>query len=130
VKRAIETPHAPKPVGHYSQAIETRDLVFCAGQIGLDPDTGKLVEGGVAAETERALTNLEAVLDAVGLTLADVVKTTVFLLDLAEGPTVGTIYTSHFSAPLPARSTVQVSALPLGARIEIEAIATRRSVAS
>ena len=126
MRRPVETPEAPKPIGPYSQAIDTGGLVFCAGQIGLDPATGKLVEGGIRAEAERAITNLEAVLDAVGLTLGDVVKTTVFLIDLADGPTVGTIYANHFPPPAPARSTVQVAALPAGARVEIEAIATRR----
>jgi 2-iminobutanoate/2-iminopropanoate deaminase len=126
VRRAVETPDAPKPIGPYSQAIDTGGLVFCAGQIGLDPATGKLVEGGAAAEAERAIRNLAAVLAAVGLTLADVVKTTLFLVDLADGPAVGKIYGVHFTEPYPARSTVQVAALPAGARVELEAIAVRR----
>jgi 2-iminobutanoate/2-iminopropanoate deaminase len=126
VKRVVDTEKAPKPIGPYSQAIDTGDIVFCAGQIGLDPATGRLVDGGVAAEAERAIANLVAVLDAVGLRLTDVVKTTLFLVDLADGPVVGKIYGVHFPAPHPARSTVQVAALPAGAHVELEAIAVRR----
>jgi 2-iminobutanoate/2-iminopropanoate deaminase len=126
VRRVVDTDTAPRPIGPYSQAIDTGALVFCAGQIGLDPETGKLVEGGTAGEAERAIANLAAVLQAVGLTLADVVKTTLFLVDLADGPTVGAIYGRHFPTPYPARSTVQVAALPAGAKVEIEAIALHR----
>jgi 2-iminobutanoate/2-iminopropanoate deaminase len=126
VKRVVETERAPTPIGPYSQAIDTGSIVFCAGQIGLDPATGKLVEGGVTAEAERAIANLTAVLEAVGLRLRDVVKTTLFLVDLADGPAVGKIYAGHFPAPHPARSTVQVAALPAGAHVELEAIAVRR----
>ena len=126
MRRVVETERAPKPIGPYSQAIDTGGIVFCAGQIGLDPATGKLVEGGPAAEAERAVANLAAVLEAVGLRLTDVVKTTLFLTDLADGPAVGKIYASHFPAPHPARSTVQVAALPAGAHVELEAIAVRR----
>ena len=126
MRRVVETERAPKPIGPYSQAIDTGGIVFCAGQIGLDPATGKLVAGGSEAEAERAIANLAAVLDAVGLRLTDVVKTTLFLTDLADGPAVGKIYAAHFPAPHPARSTVQVAALPAGAHIELEAIAVRR----
>lgn len=126
MRRVVETDAAPRPIGPYSQAVDTGSLVFCAGQIGLDPGTGTLVAGGAAAEAEQALRNLAAVLTAVGLGLADVVKTTLFLVDLSEGPAVGAIYTARFAEPYPARSTVQVAALPAGARVEIEAIAVRR----
>jgi len=126
VRRAVDTETAPKPIGPYSQAIDTGTLVFCAGQIGLDPTTGTLVQGGAAAEATRAIANLEAVLVAVGLGLGDVVKTTLFLTDLADGPAVSAIYAQRFAAPHPARSTVQVAALPAGARVELEAIAARR----
>ena len=126
MKRVVETENAPKPIGPYSQAIDTGSIVFCAGQIGLDPATGKLVDGGVAAEAERAIANLTAVLEAVGLRLTDVVKTTLFLVDLADGPVVGKTYAAYFPAPHPARSTVQVAALPAGAHVELEAIAVRR----
>ena len=126
MKRVVETEKAPKPIGPYSQAIDTGGIVFCAGQIGLDPTTGTLVAGGVGAEAERAIANLAAVLEAVGLRLTDVVKTTLVLVDLADGPAVGKIYAAHFPAPHPARSTVQVAALPAGAHVELEAIAVRR----
>jgi 2-iminobutanoate/2-iminopropanoate deaminase len=126
VRRPVETDRAPRPIGPYSQAIETEVAVFCAGQIGLDPDTGTLVEGGAAAEMERAIASLEAVLQAVGLDLAAVVKTTLFLTDLSAAPAVGEVYAARFPRPYPARSTVQVSALPAGAHVELEAIATRR----
>ena len=126
MRRVVETDAAPKPIGPYSQAIDTGPLVFCAGQIGLDPATGTLVGGGAVAEATRAIANLDAVLAAVGLGLGDVVKTTLFLTDLADGPAVGAVYAERFPAPHPARSTVQVAALPAGARVEVEAIAVRR----
>ena len=126
MRRPVETARAPRPIGPYSQAIETEAAVFCAGQIGLDPATGTLVDGGAVAEMERAITNLEAVLGAVGLDLSAVVKTTLFLTDLADGPAVGKVYAARFREPYPARSTVQVAALPAGAHVELEAIASRR----
>ena len=125
-RRPIESPSAPRPVGPYSQAIAASALVFCAGQIGLDPASGKLVPGGTVTELRQALANLAAVLAAAGLGIEDVVKTTLFLVDLADGPAVNAVYGEIFRAPYPARSTVQVSALPAGARIEIEAIAVFR----
>jgi len=124
-RRAIDTAAAPRPIGPYSQAVVAGDLVFCAGQIGLDPATGRLVAGGAHAEAERACENLRAVLAAAELTLAAVVKTTVYLVDLADGPAVGEVYARHFPAPHPARATVQVAGLPAGARVEIDAIAVR-----
>ena len=126
MRRPVDTPAAPRPIGPYSQAIDTGTLVFCAGQIGLDPATGALVEGGAAAEAAQAIRNLAAVLSALGLGLADVVKTTLFLVDLQDGPAVSAIYAREFAAPYPARSTVQVAALPAGASVEVEAIAVRR----
>ena len=126
-RRAIESAAAPRPVGPYSQAVAGGDLVFCAGQVGLDPASGALVAGGTVAELRQALANLAAVLAATGLGLDDVVKTTLFLVDLADGPAVNAVYGAVFRAPYPARSTVQVSALPAGARVEIEAIAARRA---
>jgi 2-iminobutanoate/2-iminopropanoate deaminase len=101
------------------------DLVFCAGQVGLDPATGRLVPGGTIPELRQALANLHAVLAAAGLGLDAVVKTTLFLVDLADGPAVNALYGATFTAPYPARSTVQVAALPAGARVELEAIARR-----
>ena len=124
---AIESGGAPHPVGPYAQAIAAGELVFCAGQIGLDAETGELVPGGTVAELRQALSNLAAVLAAAGLGLDDVVKTTLFLVDLADGPVVNAAYGAVFRAPYPARSTVQVSALPAGARVEVEAIAARRA---
>ncbi len=123
MKKAVETHAAPAAIGPYSQAIACGDLVFCSGQIGIDPALGTMVEGGIEAETRRVLDNLREVLSAAGLGLRDVVKTTVFLVSLADFDTVNRIYGEHFSAPYPARSTVQVSALPRHARVEIEAIA-------
>jgi 2-iminobutanoate/2-iminopropanoate deaminase len=124
-RRALETPDAPRALGPYSQAVVAGETVFCAGQVGLDPATGKLVPGGIAAETRRVLENLAAVLAAADLSLADVVKTTVFLVDLAEFAAMNEVYGRHFTPPYPARATVQVVALPAGARVEIEAIAVR-----
>lgn len=123
MKRRIDTDLAPRPVGPYSQAIEVDGWVWCAGQIGVDPSSGRLVDGGVAAEAERALRNLESVLDAAGATMADVVKTTIFLADIADFATVNEIYARVVPDPAPARSTFAVAALPRGARVEIEAVA-------
>ncbi len=125
MNKAIETRLAPAAIGPYSQAIDDGEAVYCAGQIGLDPATGRLVEGGIEAETRRALENLRAVLDAAGLGLDAIVKTTVFVVDLADFEVVNRIYGEHFNPPYPARSTVQAAALPRRARVEIEAIARR-----
>jgi 2-iminobutanoate/2-iminopropanoate deaminase len=123
VKTAVSAPAAPAPVCPYSQAIRAGALVFVAGQIGLDPVTGRLVEGGTEPELARVLENLAAILGAAGLGMAAVVKTTVYLTDLRDMPLVNTLYARAFPAPLPARATVQVAALPAGARVEIEAVA-------
>jgi 2-iminobutanoate/2-iminopropanoate deaminase len=101
--------------------------VFCSGQLGLDPATGDLVEGGVEAQAERALRNLQAVLDAAGATFGDVVKTTIFLVDIADFAAVNAVYARFMPDPPPARSTVGVAALPKGGRVEVEAIARRAS---
>lgn len=122
-RRAVSTTGAPAAIGPYSQAIALDGLLFTAGQAGLDPSTGALVEGGIEPETERVLANLEAVLDAAGCTWSDVVKTTVFLIDMADFAAVNAIYGRFVVDPPPARSTVAVAALPKGARVEIEAIA-------
>jgi 2-iminobutanoate/2-iminopropanoate deaminase len=124
-RQAISTTGAPGAVGPYSQAIAAGDLVFCAGQVGLDPTTGELVDGGVEAQAERCLKNLEAVLDAAGLTFADVAKTTVFLAEIGDFGAVNAVYGRYMPEPPPARSTFAVAALPRGARVEIEAIAVR-----
>jgi 2-iminobutanoate/2-iminopropanoate deaminase len=125
MKKAVETHAAPSAIGPYSQAIVHGDMIFCSGQIGLDPASGKIVDGGVEAQTRRVLENLREVLLAAGFTFAYVVKTTVFIVDLADFDIVNRIYGEHFEAPYPARSTVQVSALPRNALVEIEAIARR-----
>jgi 2-iminobutanoate/2-iminopropanoate deaminase len=124
-RRAVSTGAAPSAVGPYSQGIATDDLVFCSGQVGLDPASGELVSGGIEAETERALKNLGAVLDAAGCSFADVVKTTCFLADIADFATFNAIYARFFPDPPPARSTFQVAALPKAARVEVEAVAVR-----
>lgn len=124
-RRAVQTGDAPAAVGPYSQAITTDALVFCAGQVGLDPATGNLVEGGLEAQTERALKNLSAVLDAAGCSFADVVKTTCFLIDIDDFAAFNAVYARFMTDPPPARSTFAVAALPKGARVEIEAIAVR-----
>ena len=124
-RRAISTKGAPSAVGPYSQAITTHDLVFCSGQVGLDPATGELVPGGLEGQVERVIRNLEAVLDAAGCTLADVVKTTCFLADINDFATFNAIYARFFPDPPPARSTFAVKALPKSALVEIEAVAVR-----
>lgn len=123
-RRAVATSAAPAAIGPYSQAIVSGDLVFCSGQVGLDPATGDLV-GGVEAQAERAMRNLAAVLDAAGCTFEDVVKTTIFLADIADFGAVNAIYARHLPDPPPARSTVGVGALPKGALVEIDMIARR-----
>ena len=125
MKKAVETHAAPMAIGPYSQAVTHGDLVFCSGQIGIEPASGMMVEGDIETETRRVLDNLREVLGAAGFKLTDVIKTTVFLISLADFETVNRIYGEHFNAPYPARSTVQVSALPRHARVEIEAIACR-----
>jgi 2-iminobutanoate/2-iminopropanoate deaminase len=121
--KCISAESAPKAIGPYSQGMAAGGWVFCSGQLGLSPVTGELVPGGVTAQTERALRNLSAVLEAAGSSLSKVVKTTVFLTDLSHFKEVNEAYAVHFPAHPPARSTVQVAALPKGASIEIEAIA-------
>jgi len=124
-RRAVATGAAPEAAGPYSQAIATHDLVFCAGQTGRDPATGQLVEGGVEAQTERVLRNLEAVLDAAGCTFGDVLKTTVFLVNIGDFAAMNAVYARFMGDPAPARSTIGVAALPGGALVEIEAVAVR-----
>ncbi|HUA32866.1 MAG TPA: RidA family protein [Candidatus Binataceae bacterium] len=126
MKKLIQTNEAPAAIGPYSQAIDTGTTIFCSGQIALDPRSGTLVDGGIEHETRRVLENIREVLAAAGLSLVDVIKTTIFLVDLSEFDIVNRVYGEHFSAPYPARSTVQVAALPRKARVEIEAIAAKR----
>ena len=122
MKKIITAQNAPAALGPYSHAVSTGELVFTSGQLGIDPATGKLAEG-IEAQAEQALINLEQVLAAAELTFANVVKTTIFLADLADFAAVNGIYATRFPAHPPARSCVQVAALPAGAKIEIEAIA-------
>ncbi len=122
---SIRTEHAPAAIGPYSQAVVVGDLVFTAGQIALDPTGGKVVEGGVEAQTARVMKNIAAVLEAAGSSLSQVVKTTVFLTDMADFPAMNKVYAEAFGDHKPARATVAVAGLPLGARVEIEAVATR-----
>lgn len=123
MKKVIDTPEAPKAVGPYSQAVAAGGFLFAAGQIPLDPATGELVEGGVTAQTERVLRNLAGVLRANGMTFANVVKSTVFMVDLGQFAGMNAVYSRYFSEPFPARSTIQVAALPKGAQVEIEVVA-------
>ena len=126
-RQAISTGGAPGAIGPYSQAIRSGDMVFCSGQLGLDPASGELVDG-VEAQAERALRNLQSVLDSAGLGFDDVVKTTIFLTDMGDFAAVNAVYARFMPDPPPARSTVQVAALPKGGLVEIEAIARRVQV--
>jgi 2-iminobutanoate/2-iminopropanoate deaminase len=125
MKKVVSTDGAPKAIGPYSQGIDTGSLVFVSGQIPLDPATGQLVGGTIAEQTERVIQNVKAILAASGLELAHVVRTTVYLVDLGEFAAMNEVYARHFPKDPPARATVQVAALPKGARIEIDAIAIR-----
>jgi 2-iminobutanoate/2-iminopropanoate deaminase len=120
----VATNGAPKAIGPYSQGIRVNGFVFTAGQVALDPKTGELVAGAIAEQTSRALENLSAILTAAGSSLSQVVKTTVFLVDMADFAAMNEVYGRAFGTHRPARSTVAVAGLPRGARVEIEAIAT------
>ncbi len=119
----VLSPEAPQPIGPYSQAIRSRDFLFCSGQIALDPASGTMVVGSVEDETKQVIKNLRAVLHAAGATFANVVKTTIFLTDMNDFAAVNRIYEVGIGTSRPARSTVQVAALPKSARVEIECIA-------
>ncbi len=123
MKKVIATPEAPAAVGPYSQAISTGNLLFCAGQIPLDPRTGEMVPGGVTEQTIRVCQNIAAVLRANSMSFANVVKSTVFLVDLKEFAAMNAVYSEYFKEPFPARSTIQVAALPRDAQVEIEVTA-------
>ncbi|GIV08362.1 MAG: endoribonuclease [Fimbriimonadales bacterium] len=122
-KQAILSQDAPAPIGPYSQAVRVGDWIFISGQIPIDPATGKMITGGVATQTKQVLQNLQAVLTAVGLNLDSIVKTTIYMTDLNLFAELNEVYANYFHPPFPARATVQVSALPMGAQVEIEAIA-------
>lgn len=122
-KQAVIAEGAPKALGPYSAAVTVGPFVYASGQTGIDPATGELVPGGVEAQTRQVLRNLAAVLEAAGSSFSDVVKTTVFLQDMADFPVMNAIYAEHFTEPYPARSTVQVAGLPKAGAVEIEAVA-------
>jgi 2-iminobutanoate/2-iminopropanoate deaminase len=121
--KRILTPDAPQPIGPYSQAILAEGVLFCSGQIPIDPSTGELLDGDVAAQADRALRNIQAVLAAGGCSFADVVRTTIYLVDMADFAAVNAVYDTYLGSVKPARSTVAVAALPKGARIEIDCVA-------
>lgn len=123
MKRIIATSEAPAAVGPYSQAVAVGNLLFCAGQIPLDPATGEIVGEDVTAQTERVCQNITGVLKANGMTFANVVKATVFLTDLANFAAMNAVYAKYFTEPFPARSTIQVAGLPRGSQVEIEVTA-------
>jgi 2-iminobutanoate/2-iminopropanoate deaminase len=123
MKKIISTAEAPAAIGPYSQAVRSGRFLFCSGQIPLDPKSGKIVPGDIAAQTQRVLNNIRALLKTEGLTFDKVIKTTIFLTNLSDFQTVNEVYASYFKGQPPARSTVQVSALPMGANVEIEVIA-------
>jgi 2-iminobutanoate/2-iminopropanoate deaminase len=126
-KSIVRTDNAPAPFqgAPYSQGVVFGDLVFVAGQLGIDPTTGEVVEGGIGPQTERAMENLRAILEEAGSSLEKVLKTSIFLVDLADFTAMNEVYARFLSEPFPARATVQIGALPSGARVEIEAVAHR-----
>lgn len=124
-KKILDVPSAPAPVGPYSVVTEANGFVFVSGQLGMDTSAGKLVDGGVEAETHQIMKNLAAILGDVGLGYSDIVKTTIFLADMSDFPVVNAAYGEYVADAKPARSTVQVAALPMGVQIEIEVIAAR-----
>lgn len=123
VRQAVVTTSAPAAIGPYSQAIVAGNLLFVSGQIPLDPATGQLIDGDIVAQTQQVLRNLEAILAAAGTTFSAVVRTTVYMIDLAEFAAMNSVYETFVTAPAPARATVQVSRLPRDARVEIDLIA-------
>ena len=125
--RTLHTDKAPAAIGPYSQGVIANGLLYTAGQIPLDPDTGELIAGDVVAQTRQVLANLEAIIQTAGATWQDVVKTTVFLQDMADFPRINEVYAEVFGSARPARSTVQVSALPRGVAIEIDAVVVVRN---
>jgi 2-iminobutanoate/2-iminopropanoate deaminase len=125
MNQAVRSENAPAPIGPYSQGVMAGNELFCSGQVALDPASGELAAGDVAAQTHQALRNLGAVLEAAGMSYDNVVKTTVFLVDMNDFSAVNEVYATYFDAAKPARSTVAVAGLPRGARVEIDAIARR-----
>jgi 2-iminobutanoate/2-iminopropanoate deaminase len=123
MKKVVQTDRAPRPIGPYSQAIQAGEFLFTSGQVGIDPRTGKLVEGGVAAQFRHVRENLKTIMAAAGCDLTKVVKTTLFLADMGDFGEVNKVYAESFVSDPPARSTFQVAGLPLGARVEMEMVA-------
>ena len=123
MRQAVSTPHAPQAIGPYSQAVRIGDLLFLSGQIPLDPETGALVEGDIAAQTRRVFQNLGAILEAAGASFANVARTTVYLADMADFAAMNAIYGTYFPAPAPARATIQAARLPRDVRVEIDLVA-------
>lgn len=124
-KESITCDAVPAAIGPYSVAVSTESLIFISGQLGLDKNTGNLVEGGIQAQTRQALTHMKAILESIGAIMEDVVKTTVFLLDMGQFAEMNAVYAEFFSSDYPARSAIQVAALPKGGIVEIEAIAIK-----
>lgn len=124
-QKVIETKFAPRPIGPYSQAIEFGQFLFCSGQICIDPNTNEVLRGSIQEQTTRVMENIKAVLLEAKLNFDNVVKTTIFLTDMSDFPAVNEIYGGYFKAPFPARSTVQVAALPKGVKVEVEVLACR-----
>ena len=124
MRQAVSTPSAPKAIGPYSQAIKAGSLLFVSGQVPIDPATGNVVEGDIAAQTHRVFQNIGEILKAAGASFDHVVRTTVFLADMNDFSAMNAVYATYFSAPAPARATVEVSRLPKDARIEIDVIAS------
>jgi 2-iminobutanoate/2-iminopropanoate deaminase len=126
-KQIVETMNAPRPVGPYSQAVMTGDFLFCCGQIEINPETNEVLQADIQTQARRVLDNLKAVVESSGLTLENVVKTTIFLTDMNDFAAVNDIYKNYFLRKFPARSTIQVAGLPKGVKVEIEAVAVRNS---
>ena len=125
MKQAINTPQAPAAIGPYSQAVQIGNLVFTSGQIPIDPATGTLVQGGIKEQTRRSLANVKAILEAAGLSMDKVVKTTVYMADMNHFADMNAVYAEFFSDPCPARSAVAVKTLPKGALVEVEVVAAQ-----
>ena len=125
MKKVISTPKAPAAIGPYSQAIQVGNLIYTSGQIPIDPATGQLVEGGVKEQARQSLSNIQAILQEAGLTMASVVKTTVFMADMADFAEMNSVYAEFFTEPYPARSAVAVKTLPKNALVEIEVVAEK-----
>lgn len=125
MKKVISTPKAPAAIGPYSQAIQVGNLIYTSGQIPIDPATGQLVEGGIKEQTRQSLSNIQAIIQEAGLTMASVVKTTVFMADMADFADMNSVYAEFFTEPYPARSAVAVKTLPKNALVEIEVVAEK-----